>query len=229
MVGQRDGGPTMVLLVEDEETVSEFISMGLGYEGFEVETVYDGRDALATFERVQPDIVLLDLMLPGIDGMTLCRTFRARSDVPIIMLTARNAVEDRVEGLNAGADDYLPKPFKFTELIARMNAVLRRHQVTSNNLLAAGALTLDRGTREVNDSGKALSLTPREFDLLEYFLLNPRQVLTREAILERVWGYDSTVETNVVDVYVRYLRGKLADDRHERIQSVRGVGYLLRP
>ncbi|HEY8597207.1 MAG TPA: response regulator transcription factor [Thermomicrobiales bacterium] len=229
MSGQRDGGPIQVLLVEDEETVSEFIAMGLGYEGFEVETVHDGRDALATFERVQPDIVLLDLMLPGIDGMTLCRTFRARSDVPIIMLTARDAVEDRVQGLNAGADDYLPKPFKFTELIARMNAVLRRHQVTANNVLATGSLTLDRGTREVYDGGRSLTLTPREFDLLEYFMLNPRQVLTREAILGRVWGYDSTVETNVVDVYVRYLRGKLTDDRHERIQSVRGVGYLLRP
>ena len=229
MSGQRDGGPIQVLLVEDEETVSEFIAMGLGYEGFEVETVHDGRDALAAFERVRPDIVLLDLMLPGIDGMTLCRTFRARSDVPIIMLTARDAVEDRVQGLNAGADDYLPKPFKFTELIARMNAVLRRHQVTANNVLATGNLTLDRGTREVHDSGRPLTLTPREFDLLEYFMLNPRQVLTREAILGRVWGYDSTVETNVVDVYVRYLRGKLTDDRHERIQSVRGVGYLLRP
>jgi DNA-binding response OmpR family regulator len=229
MSGQRDGGSIQVLLVEDEETVSEFIAMGLGYEGFEVETVHDGRDALAAFERVQPDIVLLDIMLPGIDGMTLCRTFRARSDVPIIMLTARNAVEDRVQGLNAGADDYLPKPFKFTELIARMNAVLRRHQVTTNNIVATGNLTLDRGTREVHDSGKPLTLTPREFDLLEYFMLNPRQVLTREAILGRVWGYDSTVETNVVDVYVRYLRGKLTDDRHERIQSVRGVGYLLRP
>ena len=218
-----------VLLVEDEETVSEFIAMGLGYEGFTVETVRDGRDVLAAFERTRPDIILLDLMLPGIDGMTLCRTFRARSDVPIIMLTARDAVEDRVEGLNAGADDYLPKPFKFTELIARMHAVLRRHQVTSNNLISAGDLTLDRGTREVNDVGKALSLTPREFDLLEYFMLNPRLVLTREAIRGRVWGYDATVETNVVDVYVRYLRGKLSDDRHERIQSVRGVGYLLRP
>jgi DNA-binding response OmpR family regulator len=227
--GQRDSNATTVLLVEDEETVSEFIAMGLGYEGFAVETVRDGRDALAAFERFRPDIVLLDLMLPGMDGMTVCRTLRARSNVPIIMLTARDAVEDRVEGLNAGADDYLPKPFKFTELIARMNAVLRRHQVTSNNLISAGELTLDRGTREVYDGGKPLALTPREFDLLEYFLLNPRQVLTREAILGRVWGYDSTVETNVVDVYVRYLRGKLADDRHERIQSVRGVGYLLRP
>jgi DNA-binding response OmpR family regulator len=229
MSGRHEGGPVLVLLVEDEETVSEFISMGLGYEGFEVEIVRDGRDAIAAFERVRPDIVLLDRMLPGMDGMAICRALRARSDVPIIMLTARGAVEDRVEGLNSGADDYLPKPFKFVELIARMNAVLRRHQVTSAEVLTAGELRLDRATREVTDAGVPLALTPREFDLLEYFMLNPRQVLTREAILARVWGYDGEVETNVIDVYVRYLRGKLSDERHERIQAVRGVGYMLRP
>jgi DNA-binding response OmpR family regulator len=229
MSGRHEGGPVLVLLVEDEETVSEFISMGLGYEGFEVAGVRDGRDAIAAFERVRPDIVLLDRMLPGMDGMAICRALRARSDVPIIMLTARGAVEDRVEGLNSGADDYLPKPFKFVELIARINAVLRRHQVTSAEVLTAGDLRLDRATREVTDAGVPLALTPREFDLLENFMLNPRQVLTREAILARVWGYDGEVETNVIDVYVRYLRGKLSDDRHERIQAVRGVGYLLRP
>lgn len=229
MSERREGGSVTVLLVEDEETVGEFVAMGLGYEGFTVETVRDGRDALAAFERVRPDIVLLDVMLPGVDGMTLCRLFRARSDVPIIMLTARGAVDDRVAGLNAGADDYLPKPFKFVELTARMNAVLRRQQLSTSNLLATGDLTLDRATREVLDGDRPLTLTPREFDLLEYFMLNPRQVLSREAILGRVWGYDATVETNVVDVYVRYLRSKLGDDQHERIQSVRGVGYLLRP
>ena len=230
-MGGRSGdrGPASVLLVEDEEAVSELVAMGLGYEGFAVETVRDGRDALAAFERVRPDIVLLDLMLPGIDGMALCRLLRARSDVPIIMLTARGAVEDRVAGLNTGADDYLPKPFKFAELIARMRAVLRRHGVTAGGVLTAGALALDPATREVSDGGRPLALTPREFDLLEYFMRNPRRVLTREAILNRVWGYDATVETNVVDVYVRYLRTKLADARHERIQALRGVGYLLRP
>ena len=230
-MGGRSGdrGPASVLLVEDEEAVSELVAMGLGYEGFAVETVRDGRDALAAFERVRPDIVLLDLMLPGIDGMALCRLLRARSDVPIIMLTARGAVGDRVAGLNTGADDYLPKPFKFAELIARMRAVLRRHGVTSGGVLTAGALALDPATREVSDGGRPLALTPREFDLLEYFMRNPRRVLTREAILNRVWGYDATVETNVVDVYVRYLRAKLADARHERIQALRGVGYLQRP
>jgi DNA-binding response OmpR family regulator len=221
--------PVAVLLVEDEETVGEFVSMGLDHQGFAVEIVRDGRDAVAAFERARPDIVLLDLMLPGIDGLTLCRALRARSDVPIIMLTARGSVEERVAGLNSGADDYLPKPFKFVELIARIGAVLRRHQVTSTGTLIAGDLTLDRGTREVTDAGRPLALTPREFDLLEYFMTNPRQVLTREAILERVWGYDGAAETNVVDVYVRYLRAKLSDVNHERLQAVRGVGYLLRP
>src|SRR5207248_2735119 len=143
--------------------------------------------------------------------------------------TARGEVEDRITGLDSGADDYLPKPFKFAELMARIRAVLRRHQVTVGSVLMVGDLRLDRNTREVTDAGLSLNLTPREFDLLECFMLHPRQVLTRDAILNRVWGYDQAVDTNVVDVYVRYLRAKLGDERHERIQAVRGVGYSLRP
>lgn len=218
-----------VLLVEDEETIIEFLTMGLTYEGFTVHIVRDGREALPTFERVRPHLVLLDIMLPGVDGLTLCRTLRARSDVPIIMLTARGEVEDRIEGLDSGADDYLPKPFRFAELMARIRAVLRRHQVTVGSVLAVGDLRLDRNTRDVTTGGRPIELTPREFDLLECFMLHPRQVLTRDAILNRVWGYDQAVDTNVVDVYVRYLRAKIGDERHEHIQSVRGVGYTLRP
>ncbi|MDQ6603375.1 MAG: response regulator transcription factor [Chloroflexota bacterium] len=218
-----------VLLVEDEETIVEFLTMGLTYEGFTVHAVRDGREAMPTFERVHPHLVLLDLMLPGVDGITLCRTLRARSDVPIIMLTARGEVEDRIAGLDSGADDYLPKPFRFAELMARIRAVLRRHQIVAGSALAVGDLRLDRNTREVADGGRPIELTPREFDLLECFMLHPRQVLTRDAILNRVWGYDQAVDTNVVDVYVRYLRAKLNDERHERIQAVRGVGYTLRP
>jgi len=224
-----DGAPLSVLLVEDEETIIEFLTMGLTYEGFTVHSVRDGRDALPTFERVRPQLILLDVMLPGIDGLTLCRTFRARSEVPIIMLTARGEVEDRIAGLDHGADDYLPKPFKFAELLARIRAVLRRHHITVGSVLTVGGLTLNRNTREVTDNGAAIPLTPREFDLLECFMVHPRQVLTRDAILNRVWGYDQAVDTNVVDVYVRYLRAKLGDGRHERIQAVRGVGYTLRP
>ena len=218
-----------VLLVEDEETIVEVVTMGLTYEGFTVHAVRDGREAMPTFERVHPHLVLLDLMLPGVDGITLCRTLRARSDVPIIMLTARGEVEDRIAGLDSGADDYLPKPFRFAELMARIRAVLRRHQIVAGSALAVGDLRLDRNTREVADGGRPIELTPREFDLLECFMLHPRQVLTRDAILNRVWGYDQAVDTNVVDVYVRYLRAKLNDERHERIQAVRGVGYTLRP
>ena len=218
-----------VLLVEDEETIVEFLTMGLTYEGFAVHTVRDGREAMPAFERLHPHLVLLDIMLPSVDGLTLCRTLRARSDVPIIMLTARGEVEDRIEGLDSGADDYLPKPFRFAELMARVRAVLRRHQIVAGSILAVGDLRLDRNTREVTDSGQPLELTPREFDLLECFMLHPRQVLTRDAILNRVWGYDQAVDTNVVDVYVRYLRAKLGDERHARIQAVRGVGYALRP
>jgi len=228
MESRADGSAQLgVLLVEDSETIIEFLTMGLTYEGFTVHVVRDGRDAMAAFERVRPHLVLLDVMLPGIDGMTLCRTLRARSTVAIIMLTARGEVEDRIEGLDSGADDYLPKPFKFAELLARIRAVLRRHQITVGSVLAVGALTLDRATREVTDAGVLVTLTPREFDLLEYFMAHPRQVLTRDAILNRVWGFEQAVDTNVVDVYVRYLRGKLGDDRHARIQAVRGVGYAL--
>lgn len=218
-----------VLLIEDEETIVEFLTMGLTYEGFTVHTVRDGREAMSAFERVHPHLVLLDLMLPGMDGITICRALRARSDVPIIMLTARGEVEDRIAGLDSGADDYLPKPFRFAELMARVRAVLRRHQIVAGSALAVGDLRLDRNTREVADGGRPVELTPREFDLLECFMLHPRQVLTRDAILNRVWGYDQAVDTNVVDVYVRYLRAKLNDERHERIQAVRGVGYTLRP
>lgn len=217
-----------VLLVEDEETIIEFLTMGLTYEGFTVHAVRDGREAMTAFERVRPQLVLLDVMLPGTDGMAICRALRARSEVPIIMLTARGEVEDRITGLDSGADDYLPKPFKFGELMARVRAVLRRHQIMAGSVLAVGEVRMDRNTRVVTDGDRSLDLTPREFDLLECFLLHPRQVLTRDAILNRVWGYDQVVDTNVVDVYVGYLRAKLGDDRRERIQAVRGVGYTLR-
>src|SRR5262249_3267160 len=150
-----------------EETIVEFLTMGLTYEGFTVHSVRDGRDALPTFERVRPHLVLLDLMLPGIDGVTICKSLRARSDVPIIMLTARGEVEDRVAGLDSGADDYIPKPFKFAELMARIRAVLRRHQIVAGSVLVVGDLRLDRHTREVTVDGRPIDLTPREYDLLE--------------------------------------------------------------
>lgn len=217
-----------VLVVEDEETIIEFLTLGLTYEGFVVQVARDGLEAVPLADRLRPHLVLLDILLPGVDGLTICRRIRARSEVPIIMLTACGEVEERVAGLDCGADDYLAKPFKFVELMARIRAVLRRHQIMAGSILAHGALHLDRNTRQVTDAGKLLNLTPREFDLLECFLLHPRHVLSREVILQRVWGYDHTIDTNVVDVYVRYLRAKLGDDQHDRVQTVRGVGYALR-
>jgi len=224
-----DTAQPTVLLVEDEETIIEFLTIALTYEGFVVHAVRDGRDALSAFARIRPQIVLLDVMLPGVDGVTLCRALRARSEVAILMLTARGEVEDRIAGLDSGADDYLPKPFKFAELLARMRALLRRHQITVGSRLAVGDLTMDRATRAVTVAGNDVPLTPREFDLLEYFMAHPAQVLTRDAILNRIWGFEQAVDTNVVDVYVRHLRDKLGDDRRDRIQAVRGVGYTLRP
>jgi two-component system response regulator MprA len=226
--GAEPARPT-VLVVEDEETIVEFLTIGLTHEGFAVKPVRNGNEALPAFQRLRPHLVLLDLMLPGMDGIAVCRAIRARSEVPIIMLTARGELEERVRGLDSGADDYLPKPFKFAELMARIRAVLRRHHVVAGSVLTAGDLTLNRNTREVADAGRLVTLTPREFDLLECFMLHPRQVLTREAILDRVWGYDQVVETNLVDVYVRYLRNKLGDEGRERIRAVRGVGYVFQP
>ena len=230
MSGQRDSNATTVLLVEDEETVSEFIAMGLGYEGFAVETVRDGRDALAAFERFRPDIVLLDLMLPGMDGMTVCRTLRARSDVPIIMLTARDAVEDRVAGLDSGADDYLVKPFAPQELLARIRALLRRvESPNAPRALSFADLRLDPTTRETTRGERRFELSPKEFDLLSYLLRHPRQVLPRARILEVVWGEDFYGDDNVLDVYIGYLRQKTEADGEPRlIQTVRGVGYVIR-
>ena len=220
-------GPPRVLLLEAEETLAGLLEVALSYAGFAIELASDCGMALAAFDRRRPTLVMLDVATAGSEGMTLLRTFRARSDVPIILLTAPGATGDRVEGLNIGADDCLTKPFEFAELTARMQSVLRRHRITLVKTLTVGTLELDWGSHEVTDSGRPLKLTPREFDLLEYFMLNPRRLLSREVILNRVWGYDAELGARVVDVYVRYLRAKLGDVRMERITSVRGLGYAL--
>lgn len=217
-----------VLVVDDEETISEFLAMGLSYEGFSVEVAADGPSALEIARRVKPSLAILDIMLPGMDGFELCRRLRAISDVAIIMLTARGEVDDRVTGLDSGADDYMPKPFKFKELLARIRAVLRRRNIQLNQTLSFADVTLNRDTRAVQRGGRTVELTPREFDLLELFLAHPRQVFTRETMLNRIWGYEYTGDTNVIDVHIRYLREKLGDSEHTLIQTVRGVGYVLR-
>src|SRR5581483_659473 len=213
---------TRILIVEDEETIRDFVRLGLEYEGFEVETAGDGQQALEQVRRFG-----LDLMLPGMDGLEVCREIRRRAALPIIMLTARGEVDDRVAGLEAGADDYLPKPFKFKELLARIRAVLRRAGLDQGRLLRVGPLTLDTQTRQVTRNGRTVDLTPREFDLLEHLMRHPRWVLTREQLLDRIWGMDYVGDANVVEVHISALRAKLGDADRQLIRTVRGVGYML--
>jgi DNA-binding response OmpR family regulator len=223
----HDGGRPRVLVVDDEESILDFVEMGLRYEGFEVELARDGPGALAAVASRRPDLVVLDLNLPGLDGLDVCRRLRQSSDVPILMLTARGEVDERVEGLDAGADDYLPKPFKFKELLARVRAVLRRRTSLAERVLRFGELGLNRDTREVFLDGRPIRLTPREFELLEVFMLHPRQVMTREVLLDRVWGTDYLGDGNLIEVHVSALREKLGDQRRQLIRTVRGVGYAL--
>ena len=218
-----------VLIVEDEAVIAEFLATELGFEGYEVHLASDGMRGIMAARQLEPDLVLLDRMLPGLDGLEVCRRLRTTSDVPIIMLTAKGDTRDRVEGLNAGANDYLPKPFDVEELLARMNAQLRARKPAPKTRLAFGDLLLDVATREVRRGDRAIELTPREFALLEHLLRHPRQVMPRERLLEGVWGFDFVGDDNVLEVYVRYLRMKLERDGLPRlIHTVRGVGYVLK-
>ena len=221
-----------ILVIDDAPKIVDFIRRGLTYEGYIVDVAYDGQSGLEQAKREPPDLVMLDVMMPGLDGLEVCRQLRAspNGDVPILMLTAKDAVPDRVAGLDAGADDYLVKPFAFNELLARIRALLRRRQVTDGDQVISFAdLTLNSTTHEVTRAGRPISLTAKEFDLLELFMRHPRQVLTRDIIYERVWGYDFGGESNIVEVYIRYLRAKLeVGDAPRLLQTVRGVGYALR-
>ena len=222
-----------LLVVDDERAVRESLRRALELEGYEIELAEDGLQALERLAREdQPDAVILDVLMPGIDGLEVCRTLRGRgSRLPVLMLTARTQVDDRVEGLDAGADDYLTKPFALEELLARMRALLRRSgdDGAGTDKLRFADLELDPGTREVTRGGEPIELTRTEFSLLELFLLNPRQVLTRSIIFERVWGYDFGFASNSLDVYIGYLRRKTEDGGKPRlIHTVRGVGYALR-
>ncbi len=224
-------GTVKILIVDDERAVRESLQRALELEGYEIELAADGREAL---ERLgadgQVDAVLLDVLMPGMDGLEVCRTIRRNGNpVPVLMLTARTQVEDRVEGLDAGADDYVTKPFALEELLARLRALLRRTADGSGETLSFADLELDPGTREVRRGGELIELTRTEFSLLELFMLNPRQVLTRSVIFERVWGYDFGYGSNSLDVYIGYLRRKTeAGGKPRLIQTVRGVGYALR-
>ena len=219
-----------ILLVEDEAKLARFIKLELEFEQYQVTHVSDGFTGLSSAREIQPDLILLDWMLPGISGPEICRRLRQTGDkVPIILLTAKDEVSDRVAGLDAGADDYAIKPFSIEELLARIRANLRRNLPEEVALLQFSDLSLNRSSREVFRGQRSIELTAKEFDLLEYLLSHPRQVLTRDQILERVWGYDFMGDSNIIEVYVRYLRLKLEQQQEPRlIQTVRGVGYVMR-
>lgn len=218
-----------ILVVEDEVAIAEFIATELRFEGFSVRIEHDGMRGLMAARQAPPDLVLLDRMLPSLDGVELCRRLRQSSDIPIIMLTAKGELNDTVDGLNAGANDYVSKPFYFEELLARINAQLRAARPEPKSHFTVGDLSLNTRTREVFRGDRLIDLTPREFGLLEYFMRHPRQVLTRAQILEAVWGYDFNGDDGVLEVYVRYLRAKLEREGLPKlIHTARGVGYALR-
>lgn len=218
-----------ILVIEDEEKITDFLRRGLTYEGYRVSVARDGQAGLALARENPPDLVILDWMLPGMDGLEVCRRLRSVGPVPIIILTARDSVADRVMGLDAGADDYMIKPFSFDELLARLRALLRRAQPQNAEILKFADLTLDTGTHQAFRGERAIDLTAKEYELLELFMRNPRQVLTRDVIFDRVWNYNFGGESNIIEVYVRYLRQKLEQGSEMRLlHTVRGVGYVLR-
>jgi two-component system response regulator MprA len=221
---------TTILVVDDDRKITDMLRRTLAYEGYQVVTASDGLEALVKAQAQRPDLIVLDWLMPGLEGIEVAKRIREADDTLILMLTARDAVEDRVAGLDSGADDYLVKPFTPAELLARIRALLRRSEATSKERpLAYADLYLDPVTRETRRGERPFSLTPREFDLLHYLLLHPRQVLPRERILQEVWGYDFEGNGNVLEVYVGYLRAKMEAGGEPRlIHTVRGVGYVLR-
>jgi two-component system response regulator MprA len=223
------GVRTRILVIEDEERILDFLRRGLSYEGYQVDIAPDGGAGLSLARETPPDLVILDWMLPELDGIEVCRRLRSAGNVPIIMLTAKDAVTDRVQGLDAGADDYLVKPFEFDELLARIRALLRRTGSEQGAVLTFEDMHMDTGTHQVYRGETYIDLTAKEYELLELFMRNPRQVLTRDLIYDRIWGYDFGGESNIIEVYVRYLRQKTEiEDRDRLIHTVRGVGYVLR-
>lgn len=222
-----------ILIIEDEEKFARFVEMELNHEGYEVEKAFDGRTGLELAESCSFDLILLDIMLPNLSGMEVLRRLRRSTSVPVIMLTARDSVIDKVSGLDSGADDYITKPFAIEELLARIRTALRKTALTDKNeeniILTTGDLVLDKGRRQVNYQDNQIDLTKREFDLLEYLMENKGMVVSRDTLLENVWGYDYEGETNAVDVYIRFLRSKI-DQVYDikLIKTVRGVGYVIR-
>ncbi len=229
--------PPRILVVDDERSIADFIQVGLRQEGFRVSVARDGPSGYSLARSEVPDAIILDVMLPGVNGIVITERLRAdpaTANIPILMLTAKDSITDRVAGLESGADDYLNKPFDFLELVARIRALLRRQQRmlggTGGAVLRFADLVLDERAREVHKGEQLVELTAKEFNLLHLFMAHPRQVLDRQTILTRIWSYDFTGDTNIIEVYVRYLREKLEDDPSapRYLQTVRGVGYVLR-
>ncbi|WP_061575890.1 response regulator transcription factor [Heyndrickxia coagulans] len=223
-----------ILLVEDEKNLARFIELELRHEGYEVKVAYDGREGLQSALEEEWDVILLDLMLPKLNGLEVCRRLRQEKETPVIMITARDSIMDRVSGLDHGADDYIVKPFAIEELLARLRAIFRRMEYSEPKKAALTTykfrdLVLEKESRLVKKAGKTIELTKREYDLLLTLLENKNIVMTREALLNKVWGYETEVETNVVDVYIRYLRNKIDTEGEDSyIQTVRGTGYVMR-
>ncbi|MFE2448115.1 response regulator transcription factor [Stenotrophomonas sp. NPDC087984] len=228
-----DGSPVRVLVVDDESALADLLSMALRYEGWEVRTAGDGAEAIRITRELRPDAVVLDVMLPDMDGLTvLGRLRRELPDIPVLFLTARDAVEDRIAGLTAGGDDYVTKPFSLEEVVARLRGLLRRSGAAaarSESVLAVGDLILDEDSHEVSRGGREIHLTATEFELLRYLMRNPRRVLSKAQILDRVWSYDFGGQANVVELYISYLRRKIDAGRSPMIHTRRGAGYLIKP
>jgi two-component system OmpR family response regulator len=230
---RTDGAPLRVLVVDDEANIAELIGMALRYEGFEVATAQTGAKAVSSAKTFDPDAVVLDMMLPDFDGLEVLRRMRsADPEVPVLFLTARDAVEDRVAGLTAGGDDYVTKPFSLEELVARLRGLMRRagaRRAESSSVLMVGDLELDEDSREVRRAGEEITLTATEFELLRYLMRNPKRVLSKAQILDRVWNYDFGGQANVVELYISYLRKKIDAGREPMIHTMRGAGYVLKP
>ncbi|GAA2006126.1 response regulator transcription factor [Nakamurella flavida] len=228
-----DGRPIRVLVVDDESTLAELVGLALRYEGWDVRTAGDGMTALAIARDFRPDLAVLDVMLPDIDGLEVLRRLRTDMErMPVLFLTARDDVNDRIAGLTAGGDDYVTKPFSVEELVLRLRALLRRSHValtSDSSMVAVGDLTLDEDSREVHRGGELIQLTATEFELLRFFMRNPKRVLSKAQILDRVWNYDFGGQANIVELYVSYLRKKIDAGRAPMIHTMRGFGYVLKP
>ncbi len=228
-----DGTPVRVLVVDDEANLTELLGMALRYEGWEVRSAATGMEAVRAAREFDPDAVVLDMMLPDFDGLEVLRRMRADNDsVPVLFLTAKDAVEDRVSGLTAGGDDYVTKPFSLEEVVARVRALMRRTTIaisSADSTLTVGDLSLDEDSHEVMRGGEEIHLTATEFELLRYLMRNPRRVLSKAQILDRVWNYDFGGQANVVELYISYLRKKIDAGREPMIHTMRGAGYVLKP